>query len=64
MRRLPVLNSRCCRLVSDQLWIGKRHLLGGALRVSEEAPRETRFLRVLSDDGLVRSPLQTKMWDE
>src|SRR5438093_9141300 len=26
------------------------------------SPREPRFLRVLSDYGLVRAPLKTKMW--
>src|SRR5713101_3200475 len=30
--------------------------------VSARNPREPRFLRVLSDYGLVRPPLKTKMW--
>ena len=29
---------------------------------SARNPREPRFLRVLSDYGLVRLPLKTKMW--
>ena len=29
---------------------------------SARSPREPRFLRVLSDYGLIRSPLKTKMW--
>src|SRR5712691_3396390 len=31
---------------------------------SARSPREPRFLRVLSDYGLVRWPLKTKMWVE
>src|SRR5260370_1658837 len=29
---------------------------------SARSPREPRFLRMLSDYGLVREPLKTKMW--
>src|SRR5207245_4524171 len=31
---------------------------------SASSPREPRFLRVLSDYGLVRWPLKTKRWDK
>jgi hypothetical protein len=30
--------------------------------VPARSPREPRFMRALSDYGLIRSPLKTKMW--